>query len=116
MDPTDTDWDGKNPYDTWAAVTHVEGNSLMVIDAEGETAKYMTLADDAKIYYVDAYKSGENERIMVSEGDGVIPSADIGTSETEYANSVIYKTNDDGEITHIIVEIHGEEIWNNDVL
>ena len=89
----------------------------MVIDENNNnvvtgTATYKDLADDVKIYYVDAYKSNGEERIIVSEGDGVIVSAQT-TEADEYEVSVMYKTNDDGEISHIIVEVDGQAIWNS---
>ena len=100
-----------------AALTVHEGNSVMVIDENNNnvvtgTATYKDLADDVKIYYVDAYKSNGEERIIVSEGDGVIVSAQT-TEADEYEVSVMYKTNDDGEISHIIVEVDGQAIWNS---
>ena len=99
-----------------AALTVHEGNSVMVIDENNNnvvtgTATYKDLADDVKIYYVDAYKSNGEERIIVSEGDGVIVSAQT-TEADEYEVSVMYKT-DDGEISHIIVEVDGQAIWNS---
>ena len=99
-----------------AALTVHEGNSVMVIDGSNNnvvtgTATYKDLADDVKIYYVDAYKSNGEERIIVSEGDGVIVSAQT-TEADEYEVSVMYKT-DDGEISHIIVEVDGQAIWNS---
>ena len=84
---------------------------MITNDGNLANAKFMTLAKDAKIYYVDAYKSNSNERIIVSDGDGIVPSAE--TNATTYQTSVIYKTNNDGEISEIIVEIHGEKIWTN---
>lgn len=100
-----------------AALTVHEGNSVMVIDEATNnvvtgTATYKDLADDVKIYYVDAYKSNGEERIIVSEGDGIIVSAQT-TEADEYEVSVMYKTNDDGEISHIIVEVDGQAIWNS---
>ena len=101
-----------------AALTVHEGNSVMVIDGSNNnvvtgTATYKDLADDVKIYYVDAYKSNGEERIIVSEGDGVIVSAQT-TEADEYEVSVMYKTNEDnGEISHIIVEVDGQAIWNS---
>ena len=101
-----------------AALTVHEGNSVMVIDENNNnvvtgTATYKDLADDVKIYYVDAYKSNGEERIIVSEGDGVIVSAQT-TEADEYEVSVMYKFNDDdGEISHIIVEVDGQAIWNS---
>ena len=101
-----------------AALTVHEGNSVMVIDGSNNnvvtgTATYKDLADDVKIYYVDAYKSNGEERIIVSEGDGVIVSAQT-TEADEYEVSVMYKFNDDdGEISHIIVEVDGQAIWNS---
>ena len=100
-----------------AALTVHEGNSVMVINESTNnvvtgTATYKDLADDVKIYYVDAYKSNGEERIIVSEGDGVIVSAQT-TEADEYEVSVMYKTNDDGEISHIIVEVDGQAIWNS---
>ena len=99
-----------------AALTVHEGNSVMVIDENNNnvvtgTATYKDLADDVKIYYVDAYKSNGEERIIVSEGDGVSVSAQT-TEADEYEVSVMYKT-DDGEISHIIVEVDGQAIWNS---
>ena len=100
-----------------AAVTVVDGKAVM-LDSDGDLSTaanpgYMTLADDVKIYYVDAYKSSNsdvNNRIIVSEGDGVVVSAE--TAENRFAKSVLYKVDKDDAsiITEIIVEIHGEEI------
>ena len=112
MDPSDW-YKTANEHDTeynyvLANLTHAEGNAV-VIDGT-----YMELAKDAKIYYVDSFKSSDsnvNNRVIVSEGDGLITSAEI--TEGNYNDSVYYRVNSDGEITHIIVEIHGEKILSN---
>ena len=95
------------------ALTHAEGNSVMIA-ANGTiaNAKYFALADDAKIYYVDAYKSSGNNRVIVSEGDGLVTSIE-NDGGTTAQKSVYYRLNEDLEISHIIVEIHGETIWTN---
>ena len=87
------------------AVKTVEGNAL-VLNSYG----YVELASDAKVYYVDAYKSGANDRIMVSAADGIVEAAEI--SEGVLAKNVLYKLNDSNKISHIIVEVDGEAIVN----
>ena len=95
------------------ALTHAEGNAVMIAtDGTIANAKYFALADDAKIYYVDAYKSSGNNRVIVSEGDGLVTSIE-NDGGTTAQKSVYYRLNEDLEISHIIVEIHGETIWTN---
>ena len=100
---------------TEAALTVVDGNAVMISENGTSTgAAYKTLADDVKIYYVDAYKSGNNDRIIVSEGDGLVTSAE--TEADTFAKSVLvkYGTGDEASvITAIIVEVDGQEIPAN---
>ena len=88
------------------ALTHVDGNAAMLVKGG-----YMDLADDVKVYYVDAYKSDDVEKIIVSEAEGLVLSDELDTDK--FAESVMYKKNSDGEISHIIVEVDGAAIWTS---
>ena len=85
------------------ALKYAEDNAIVLRDAS-----YMELAKDAKIYYVDAYKSGSDNRIIVSEGEGFVLS--VETAENTFADSVLYTKNTEGKITQLIMEINGEAI------
>jgi len=85
------------------ALKYADGNAIVLRDAS-----YMELAKDAKIYYVDAYKSNNEDRIIVSEGEGFVLS--VETAQDTFANSVLYTKNTEGKITQLIMEINGEAI------
>ena len=86
------------------AVVYADGKALML-----DNLGYVELADDAKVYYVDAYKSGTSDRIMVSEGT-IAEAAEV--SEGVLATNVLYKLNSSNKISHLIVEVDGEAIVN----
>ncbi|MBE6987692.1 MAG: S-layer homology domain-containing protein [Ruminococcaceae bacterium] len=83
-----------------------DGDEVMLV-----SGGYKAVADDAKIYFVDAYLSGTTHKIMVSEGDVINEAAEDVNGNL--VNNVLYKLNSDGEISHIIVEVDGELIWTD---
>ena len=85
---------------------YVDGNEVMLI-----SGGYKKVADDAKIYFVDAYTSSGSQKIMVSEGDALVEAAE--DLNGNLVNNVLYKVNGDGEIATIIVEVDGEAIWTS---
>ena len=100
---------------TTAAITHVAEDGIVVADyvkSGKATTKDLVLADDVKIYYVEAFKtSSDKARVSVTEGDEIVTSIEADTNT--YELSAAYKTNSDGEVSHIVVEVTGAYIWAN---
>jgi len=99
---------------TTAAITHVAEDGIVVADYTSGTAttKDLVLADDVKVYYVEAFETSDGlARVSVTEGDEIVESIEADTNK--YELSAAYKTNDDGEVSHIIVEVTGAYIWSN---
>ena len=88
-------------------LTAVDGKTVYI------NGTIYTLADDVKAYYVDSFErsSDGKKRTTVSVGEGYILSAE-DEHGTAY-NSIKFKA-DDGKITHIIMEIDGETLFDND--
>ncbi len=88
-------------------LTAVDGKTVYI------NGTIYTLADDVKAYYVDSFErsSDGKKRTTVSVGEGYILSAE-DEHGTAY-NSIKFKA-DNGKITHIIMEIDGETLFDND--
>ena len=95
-------------YEADAIVT-IDGNKLMLA-ANG----YMEVASDAKIYYIDAYKSSGADRVMNSVAEGLVEAAEIGEDNQGnpvYAKNILFNLNSDlTKIDTIIIEVDGEAL------